>query len=332
MKTTHQANEGILPPELNSGIAAFCSGESLRHLALVNKEFQAHAEKLLYARVAVRTSQEWRVSAFETLATNATKAGYVKFLSLEFSREKQPTDSSIVERLLTAGTALTNLKDFRIRLRNDLRTHVDDLSDMLSAGHFHLNTLFADGYFDFDMILEGQKQLGVLGIFQVSNNDAPASLLQSIKGRSLLSVGLARETYLPVYNNIDIVPELLSLEQAQNFDVILGQAFESDAMFAVSTKAERVTTASVYLQDVPSREIFEAFIAAASRIFFNLCELELYLGRIGDTLKEWRKNPVVWPSTLTNVSVWKWSPGDPTSTRGWFGGSPKEFTDSLNQV
>ncbi|KAF5316931.1 hypothetical protein D9611_003622 [Ephemerocybe angulata] len=332
MKTAYQANEGILPPELNDEIAAFCSGESLCHLALANKEFQAHAEKLLYARVAVRTYHEWEIGAFETLATNATKAGYVKFLSLEFYREKRPTDSAIVEKLLTAGPALTNLRDFRIRLRKDLRNHVGDLDGMLSAGHFHLNTLFADNYFDFNMILEGQNDLTVIGIFQVSNGDAPSSLLKSVEGRSLLTVGLTRETYLPVYNNIDMVPELLSLEQAQKFDVILGQAFEDDAMLAVSTNAESVSCAFVYLQNVPSKEIFEAFIAAASRIFVSLCELTMRLGCIGDTLEEWRKAPVSWPKTISKLGIWDWSSGDLRSSKLKFTGSPDEFAKSIHKL
>ncbi|KAF5317193.1 hypothetical protein D9611_003628 [Ephemerocybe angulata] len=291
METTCHANEGVLPPELNSEIAALCSGDSLRHLALVNKEFQAHAEKLLYARVVVQTYQG-RVGAIETLATNATKAGYVTFLSLDFSGKRWPTDSPTVEKLLTAGPALTNLKDFRIRLRYDLRNHVDDLNDMLS--------------------------------------DVPVSLLKSVKGRSLLTIGLEHETYLPYYNNVDLVPELLSLEQAQNFDIIFNQAFEGDAMSAVFTKAKRVTTAFVYMQDVPSREIFEAFIAAASRLFVNLRELELRLGRMDETLEEWRRIPVVWPNTLIEISLWSWSPGDPSSTRRWFSGSPAEFTNALS--
>ncbi|KAF6746783.1 hypothetical protein DFP72DRAFT_621640 [Ephemerocybe angulata] len=332
MKTTSHANEGVLPPELNSEIAAFCCGDSLRHLALVNKEFQAHAEKLLYARVVVQTYQG-RVGAIETLATNATKAGYVTFLSLDFSGKRWPTDSPTVEKLLTAGPALTNLKDFRIRLRYDLRNHVDGLDGMLSTGHFHLNTLFVDHYLDFNTILEGQNDLTVIGIFQVlSNGDAPVSLLKSVKGRSLLTVGLEQGGYLPYYNNVDLVPELLSLEQAQNFDTIFNQAFEGDDMGAVFTKAKRVTTAFVYLQDVPSREIFEAFIAAASRIFVNLRELQLRLGRMDDTLEEWRKIPVVWPSTLTKISLWSWSPGDLPSTRGCqYSGSPAGFMNALSE-
>ncbi|KAF5317204.1 hypothetical protein D9611_003635 [Ephemerocybe angulata] len=331
MQYTSQPNVGILPPELNDGIVSFCSGESLRHLALVNKEFQVHAEKLLYARVAVRTYQEWRVGAFETLATSATKAGYVKFLSLEFSREKRHTDSAIVEKLLTAGPALTNLRDFRIQLRNDLRNHVGDLDDMLSAGHFHLNTLFADNDFDFNMILEGQNDLTVI-LSNGGGDDAPVSLLKSVKGRSLLTVGLARETYLPVYNYIYIVPELLSLEQAQKFDVILGQAFEDDAMFAVSAEADEVTSAFVYLQNVPSKEIFEAFIAAASRIFVNLWELEMNLGCIGDTLEEWRKAPVSWPKTISKLEIWDWSPGDFGDIKRKFTGSPDEFAKSIYKL
>lgn len=158
----------------------------------------------------------------------------------------------------------------------------------------------------------------------------PVSLLKSVKGRSLLTIGLEHETYLPYYNNVDLVPELLSLEQAQNFDIIFNQAFEGDAMSAVFTKAKRVTTAFVYMQDVPSREIFEAFIAAASRLFVNLRELELRLGRMDETLEEWRRIPVVWPNTLIEISLWSWSPGDPSSTRRWFSGSPAEFTNALS--
>ncbi|KAF6746790.1 hypothetical protein DFP72DRAFT_922291 [Ephemerocybe angulata] len=203
---------------------------------------------------------------------------------------------------------------------------------MLSAGHFRLNTLFADNYFDFNMILEGQNDLTVIGIFQVSNGDAPASLLKSVEGRSLLTVGLTRETYLPVYNYIDMVPELLSLEQAQKFDVILGQAFEDDAMFAVSAEADGVTCAFVYLQNVPSKEIFEAFIAAASRIFVNLCELEMNLGCIGDTLEEWRKAPVSWPKTISKLEIWDWSPGDFGNTKRKFTGSPDEFAKSIYKL
>ncbi|KAF6746782.1 hypothetical protein DFP72DRAFT_621646 [Ephemerocybe angulata] len=119
MKTGTQGR--ILPPELHSEIVGFCSPSSLRYLPLVNKEFRFHSERLLYAHVAVRTSRQWQVGVFETLATDTTKAGYVKFLSLEFDQPEHPTDSLVLQRLVSAGPALKNLKDLRIRLRQDLR-------------------------------------------------------------------------------------------------------------------------------------------------------------------------------------------------------------------
>ncbi|KAF5316930.1 hypothetical protein D9611_003623 [Ephemerocybe angulata] len=285
MKTMTQG--WVLPPELSAAIVGFCPPSSLRHLPLVNKEFRFHAEKLLYAHVAVRASKQWQVGVFETLATDTTKAGYVKFLSLEFDQYEYPTDSLAVERLVSSAPALKNLKDLRIRLRKDLEKYTADVFGMLCGRYFHLNTLFVDDYFDFGAILKAQKRLTVLGVFEVMfhSNGKPQSLVKTVKDRSVITVYLEKaEPHLPTYKKLSLTPELLRLEHAQDFDVILGKALGSDDM-AICPRADQVTDVSVHLEHVPSKEVFKAFIAAASRLFVNLSNLELVLRCSDDTVR-----------------------------------------------
>ncbi|KAF5317203.1 hypothetical protein D9611_003634 [Ephemerocybe angulata] len=317
-----------LPPELNSAIVGFCPPGSLRHLPLVNKEFRFHAEKLLYAHVVVRASKRWQVGVFETFATNATKAGYVNFLSLEFDRPEHPTDPLVLQRLVSAGPALKNLKDLRIQLRQDLETYTGGVFSMLwhSAGYFQLNTLFVDDYFDFGAIVEAQKRLTVLGVFEVILHHAgtPRSLLKSVKDHPLFAVYLRRIAYDP---KVSLAPELLNLDQARGFDVILGKALECNDM-SICPSAEQVTDVSVYLAHVPLKEIFKAFIAAAARLFVNLSNLQLVLRYSDDTLEEWRDDPVAWPRCLT-LEVTDIRVPISLSTKR-FRGSTEEFTKFLH--
>ncbi|KAF5317312.1 hypothetical protein D9611_003627 [Ephemerocybe angulata] len=281
MKTGTQGQ--ILPPELHSEIVGFCSPSALRYLPLVNKEFRFHSEKLLYAHVAVRSSRQWQVGVFETLATDTTKAGYVKFLSLEFDQPEHPTDSLVLQRLVSAGPALKNLKDLRIRLRQDLRleNYTAGVFSMLCAGYFQLNTLFVGDYYDFGAVLKAQEHLTVLGVFEAMFYYGPRFLLKSVKDHPLIAVYLRRhgDASKP---KVTLAPELLSLKHARDFDAILGKALESDDM-AMIPRAEQVTDVAVYLEHVPSREIFEAFIDATARLFVNLRYLQLELPCSDDT-------------------------------------------------
>ncbi|KAF5316933.1 hypothetical protein D9611_003620 [Ephemerocybe angulata] len=319
-----------LPPELNSAIVGFCPPGSLRHLPLVNKEFRFHAEKLLYAHVAVRASKQWQVGVFETLATDTTKAGYVKFLSLEFDESEYPTDSLVVERLVSSAPALKNLKDLRIHLRDDLEKYTAGVSSMLCAGYFQLNTLFMDDHVDFGAIVEAQRGLTVLGVIDVETyykgTQSPKSLLKSIKDHPLIAIVLRHHRYAHK-PEVTLAPELLSLHQARNFDVILWKALECNVM-ALCPRADQVTDVSVHLEHVPSKEIFKAFIAAVARLFVKLSNLQLLLRYSDDTLKEWRDDPVAWPRSLTLDVRVLGLPINLSPKRFW--GSTEEFTKFLH--
>ncbi|KAF6741641.1 hypothetical protein DFP72DRAFT_244522 [Ephemerocybe angulata] len=198
-------------------------------------------------------------------------------------------------------------------------------------GYFQLDTLFVDDYYDFGAILKAQKRLTVLGVFAVMfhSGGTPKSLVKSVKGRPVIAVYLrytGKEP--PTHKELSLTPELLSLEHARDFDVILGKALECNDM-AICPSAEQVTDVSVYLAHVPLKEIFKAFIAAVARLFVNLSNLQLVLRYSDDTLEEWRDDPVAWPRSLTALEVRDKRVPIMIHPRR-FQGSPVDFTKFLH--
>lgn len=111
--------------------------DSLPALALVNKEFQIHAEEKLYSSVIVKTLKDKGVGALRTLQYSEAKAAYVQSLNVEFHWRPQARDNDVMETLLHVLRVVKNVKCLVIRTRKDLRTptFIDTLNDLLSCVH-----------------------------------------------------------------------------------------------------------------------------------------------------------------------------------------------------
>ena len=122
--------EHTLPAELRSAIVSLCSIDALPSLARASREYQLLAEQILYSAIVIRTFNK-QIGALETLAATPSRAASVKFLSVEFYRQDKGSDVAVMAWLLSALPFMKNLKDFRIKMRRDLRSYVDDLDDAL---------------------------------------------------------------------------------------------------------------------------------------------------------------------------------------------------------
>ncbi|KAF5317205.1 hypothetical protein D9611_003636 [Ephemerocybe angulata] len=321
--------DATLPTELRSVVSGFCPIDALPSLALVSKEFQIHAEKLLYASVAIKTFSE-KTGALETLAKSPVKAKYVEFLSVEFYQfGALSSDARVMENLLLAAPPMRNLKDLRIRLRPKVvEGYIHSLDDIICAGHFQLTTLFLNDYHDIARITSIQMDLKVVGVF--NRVDLPTSLLLSLEQRSIILLCLDKLS-LPPWHHITLFPNLLSLEQAQNLPSILNQSFHSHPPISANPlDAKEIRTVEAYVWGELSHDIFLAFIDSISELFPLLCELDLRLNLFDRMLDEWKREPVKWPRvSVLEVCGWDIGLENPNDSSKGFSGNTKEFLEFL---
>lgn len=141
-----------------------------------------------------------------------------------------------------------------------------------SGGYFQLKRLFVSSSFGLERTIQAQKDLQFLAV--EGNPMKISSLSYTLKNRNIVAVSVERNTYLPVYNDIVLTPGLLSLEQAQNFDIILQQYSVSDAMESIKMKLNYVFNATICLETTLSRPILREFLKSAARTLPGLCDLE----------------------------------------------------------
>jgi hypothetical protein len=103
----------LLPSELKHHIAELSSRDSLASLARTHATFRIEAEQVLY-----RTLSNPSLKCLETLATNSEKAGFVRFLTMEYVYYSDYTNDrqQAISYMLTALVNMRSLSDFRLRI------------------------------------------------------------------------------------------------------------------------------------------------------------------------------------------------------------------------
>ena len=240
-----------------------------------------------------------------TLATNAYKASCVKRLNIEFSRGASGTEEEdTMERFLSAATLMCNLKDLHVRLRENLKHHFKKLNEMLwcvvdspppfeaadsgttrSGGHFQLNCLIIAECLDLRRLIEKHPHLRVLGIY-VTTKIGPPPLISSLDKRPLMVVALGdpcprwfgiRYTRGPFYKHLIFLPELLTLDQARNFGDLFHHYFKTDTQVAITLDPEEIVGLSIHIQEVPSQEVYGAFVESITPLFPKVRSVQFYL-------------------------------------------------------
>ena len=103
-----------LPSELKHLIAALCSPGSLAALARTHSAYQREAEEALYNNISISTFNDDSLKCMEALATFPEKAGLVRFLNIEYTRDRTRNRRMTI----FLSKSLVNmhcLSDFRIR-------------------------------------------------------------------------------------------------------------------------------------------------------------------------------------------------------------------------
>ncbi|KAJ3521656.1 hypothetical protein NMY22_g12223 [Coprinellus aureogranulatus] len=286
METTTRTKD--LPAELKAIVVSFSSVDTLPNIALANKELRHFAEKSLYSYVIVRTYDQ-RIRALKTLVTSPEKAMYVKYLSVEFYRLARDTDDSVIEWLLQVAPAMKNLTDLRLRLRPDLASYFNRLQGALCAEHFHLKTLFLSANLDLKKVTQAQQSLKFLAIHE-SVWCGPRDLLPSLRDRQLVVVWHERDTFLPVYNNVALAPDLLSLGQARTFHILFRQYVACYEMTSIRTDPNSVLGVTVYIQTSPARGILPCFFQSIAKASPRVCDIELHVK--GSSIEDLEVDPI----------------------------------------
>ncbi|TEB23852.1 hypothetical protein FA13DRAFT_1739660 [Coprinellus micaceus] len=280
MSNTYQATEN-LPVELQDLISSFCSFDTLRSLAGVSRTFQAVAEQRLYASITIRT-YERKESVLTTIAACAARASYVKSLMIDY----YCLEPALVGNLVRALPHMKNLRELRIRLGCSIGNHhTAMLDDILSGAHFNLNVLFVEDHLDLRRIVEAQKYLGFLGVYEThttayqDSSSSPLSALSSLQNRCLPVVGLGTRGNVRGYGRVTLLPGLLSLEQAQSLDELVRHHFHigENRKCSPGSDPEWVTTVVVHLPAAVDQDVFEAFGESVCRAFLNTSEVELVM-------------------------------------------------------
>ena len=103
-----------LPSELKHLIAALCSPGSLAALARTHTAYQREAEEALYNTISISAFSDDSLKCMETLATFPEKAGLVRFLNIEYTRNNTK-NRRMTTYLSKSLVNMHTLCDFRLR-------------------------------------------------------------------------------------------------------------------------------------------------------------------------------------------------------------------------
>ena len=115
----------LLPAELKHLIVELSSDDSLAALARTHSTFQRVAEKALYDTISIYASSNDSLRCVETLAQNSEKAGFVRFLTIEYTYNEYINLNRIATtNLLKSLINMHSLSDFRIRSRSSSKAEI----------------------------------------------------------------------------------------------------------------------------------------------------------------------------------------------------------------
>jgi hypothetical protein len=107
----------LLPSELKRLIVELSSSSpsSLVALAQTHTSYQREAERALYDTLYIFTFSDDSLKCMETLATNPEKAALVRFLTIEYARDKIDKNRRVTTYLSKSLINMHYLSDFRVR-------------------------------------------------------------------------------------------------------------------------------------------------------------------------------------------------------------------------
>ncbi|KAG6856416.1 hypothetical protein H0H87_004709, partial [Tephrocybe sp. NHM501043] len=235
-------------------IAQYCSAATLSSLALVERGFQAHAERELYTSIAV-TSESF-TGVFKTLALNIKKGELIRFLTVEACRMQPSENHLLAKALLSILPTLVSLKDLRVRFLADLETSlIKELSTTISGAQFHLHTLFCNDALDITQIVKDQYHLQFLGLYRGWGGSLPTiQLLKVLQADSVplpIVFTLEREGWnAGTHNCIELFPAFLPPGAARNLFQALKPVFDRDRGSEMTLTCDHICSAFIFFDDI----------------------------------------------------------------------------------
>ena len=104
-----------LPSELKHLIAMLSSPKSLAALARTHTTYQREAEEALYDTISISSYSDNSLKCMEILATSSEKAGLVRYLTIEYARNKITTNRRMTTYLSKSLVNMHSLSDLRVR-------------------------------------------------------------------------------------------------------------------------------------------------------------------------------------------------------------------------
>ncbi|TEB23844.1 hypothetical protein FA13DRAFT_1715078 [Coprinellus micaceus] len=296
-------------------------------LALTNKEFNQHAEEIMYESVSIHTRRS-PLGALEAAACSPTRAAKVKSFALEFSyrpRETDTTATNVMTLLFLALPSMACLQDLRICLRRDLQHYASDLNDVLwyasfpvdrhevnvavfSAGHFKLLSVYVDDFLDLPRIANSHPALEVFGTFADKHHHGPISLLSSaVINHSLLFVGLERrgDSWWSNYTNLYLAPELLHPDHLGEIGELIRKSFEKGSMSEIKMAVNRVDELYLVLREPLPEGQFFTLTQSLAKTFPRMDEVSICMRSCAGMINSGLMNPAPWKS-ITSVAIISW--------------------------
>ena len=239
-------------------------------MARTHTALQREAEQALY-----RTLSDLSLNCLETLATNSEKAGFVRFLAMEYFPHEKDHHRRATSYLLNALVNMQSLSDLRLRMpRYEVQSWMKSLNKVLwsvyelgsfdllktnwrhSNVHFRLQTLCCDESLDLFQIIRSQTELQILGIYEYYDNEVgflkTLKRLQNAQLHLPVIVTLESESsnfgsYFFI-DRISIFPSFYSVDRHPTIHQVLAESFNENYTTRLAD-AVGVSALSIYLVD-----------------------------------------------------------------------------------
>ncbi|KAG6827143.1 hypothetical protein H0H92_013036 [Tricholoma furcatifolium] len=265
-----------LPSELKALIASYCSSAALVSLALLQRQFQAEAERALYATVVVTSyslKSPRHLSVFETLAASREKATYVRFLQVAF-RRPSPEHDMAAKALMPVLPTLVSLKDLRLRFEEKEPPFGKELTEILRSGHFQLRTLFCNEWLGISEIVKSQSSLQCLVVYALWVTALRA--LDQLQAESIplpITCGLGAGEGIVLDTHISLFPVYLRPETRSTYFQTLESVISRDRARALGLDCNKISEVSLYFESISDTNYVSNFVLDMSAIFPNFWQL-----------------------------------------------------------